>query len=188
MGIFSLQVDNAERALPIVCVKYIRIKIRDPHKLEHSLRKESESLAVIEVAVCLRTFEIVFVIDEVEGNAGALDLIYAEVLSSPRKRHLSFEYSLKLIVPSVSHRGIERYHHADIRLISECRLDRRRKRAHNIAETSGSRKRKCFSRCIKNFHFTLRSADVRRTVRRFSRRNFVCRDRPKDQSILPFGT
>ena len=142
--VYSLQIDNRKRGLPVVTMEKIGIIIEITHHLENGSREESETFAVVEKAVKPLSLEIILVVDEIESDPFVFITEKPAVLISPRDGNVEISFELKIRAERRIDIPIQRDRDADI-VISVCRK-RLGKRAYNVGKTARPRKRICLGR------------------------------------------
>ena len=67
--IAALQLDDAERRLPVVGMQDIRIEILRPHQLQHRDGEKGEPFGVVIFPVKRPTLEIIFIVEKIVRHA-----------------------------------------------------------------------------------------------------------------------
>ena len=178
----TFELYHRERALPIVAMYYLGVKINGFHKLQHSYREKRKSFGVVVFAVQALTLEIIFVVDKIPYYSVEFKRKDTAVLSSPREFYVYAFFKPHFLAPFLLYLSVKRYNgaHVGFRVLSFYRL---RQSAHDVSQAARSRKRKRLASDIKNrsHQHHSRSKPCRKRV--LSVKKYCCR-----QIILPLST
>ena len=147
VAVVQVQVDGRQRGLPVVAVDDVGLEIGIEQHFEDGAGEEGEALAVIVEAVQAAALEVVFVVDEIEGNALVLGLEQAAVLAAPAHRHAEVGHIGQGVF--VFQVAVQRHDHTAVHTVLDQRFGQR---PGHIGQTAGLCKRSSLAGCIQNSH------------------------------------
>ena len=129
-----LQIDGHQGGLPVVAVDDLRPEPQVGQHPHHGPGEKSEPLAVVHVAVQLRTPEILLVVQEVPGDAVPFHGEQPAVAVAPGQVHIVVAFKMQLVAEFLLHLLVQGQHHRHIRALGR---QRRRQGARHIRKASG---------------------------------------------------
>ena len=145
IAVMNTVINRNQRSLPVVAVDDVRLVADCRKHIQYGAAEERKTLRVVIFAVNLSALEIVFVVNEVVGDAVLLQTENAAVLIAPRQLHIQAGDKRHLVAPFLRNLRIQR---ADYTYLAPLLRQSLRQGACNVSETAGLDKRRHFARYI----------------------------------------
>ncbi len=137
-----MEIHRDKTCLPVMAVDNVGAEVKHGKCREHSLIKVHEFLNVpVVFGVGLVSREVMFVVNEIEGNSLMNYLKYTNILLSSRPVHIEVGDILHFVLPLLLHAGIFR---EDNSYIKKLLVKSLRQRAYNVSQSACFDKRYTF--------------------------------------------
>ena len=144
-------INGNKRALPVVRVDYLRMKINVAKHFENGSAEENISFSIVIVAVkTVVALKIVLVVNKVVCNAVYFLGKNSAILASPANGNSKVCDKVHIFLLLGLYR-IDIIRHNNARVVSRF-YKSLRKRARYVRESAACRKRQCFTCCLQNVH------------------------------------